>query len=575
MILDKDQLKKAIIDRPNAGLVKKGQEYNKLMRKHFYGFSRETIFEEITDFEKPTVKTLRAKYSRTNKDLMARLTRPIDKVFSARGGSLYYNLPEAKERLARELAKDVKGGVSIKKWIENTWRAHYLDDPYGLIFMEISQPKEVARLRQAGKSFVYPTYKSIQYVHDYLPNESYFEYVIFTVDNQELKEKGIEVKEGTKVFRVIDDAFDKYVKLENDEVLDIPGYTVLNYFTKVPAVTMSDISDPNINGGKLSVVDEIIELASEFLLTGSIKVTHKFLHGFPKYWEYVSDCNACDGHGMIDAKKCETCRGTGKAILGKVSDVKHLSFPESKEMPIVTPDIAGYVSPDKVYYEIATHDMQMLEDLMSYTLWGSSGVKQTQGMSMDNKADVETATQVMNEIKPQADRLTPISHCAESRHKFILDNIILIQINQAYKGASVNYGNRYMLEGPDEIWLQYSTARKENASESVLDGLLTEYYEAAYFNDPIEFAIKMKLAKVEPGVHLSIEQVKNLGYDELFVKKKMYFGDWKRTLQQGALISMTAEELISLLTEYVSAFELPVPIEQQKLEFDKSQAKFK
>lgn len=567
MILTPEQITNIIINNPNAALVLKGQKYNIEMRRHFYGDRLSDELEAIDGFEKPTLRNLRVKYAKSNKDLMARLSRPLDKIFSARGGSIYYNLPEVQDKKARELVKDVRGGVSVKKWIENTWKAHYLDDPYGLVFMEIAKPQQVALLKQRGKSFVYPTYQSIQGIYDYLPIGSNLEYVVFKLDKNQIKEAGLNPDD--QIYRVVDDAFDYYVKrVDNDRIEIMQDHTFPNYFMQVPAIRNSDIPDPNCEGGVLSLFDPIIELAKEFLLKGSIKVTHTFMHGFPKYWEYASDCNHCGGTGLFEAENCKSCNGTGKNIMTKVSDNKLLSFPQSKEDAIVTPDIAGYVEPSKIYYEIATHDLNMLEDVMTFTLWGASSAQKTQGMAMDGKSDTQTATQIMNEIKPQADRLTFVSQCAESRHKFIIDGVVGIQISQNYKGANVNYGNRYMLEGPDELLLRYMDQKMKGASVTLLDSLLLEYYEAAYFNDPIELAIKIKLMKVEPAIHYTVEQVKATGYDEEYTKKKMYFGDWKKSLTQGELLAYTTEQLEQNLTKYVSTKTLPVPIDERKLLMD-------
>lgn len=557
MILTDQQAKDIIIKRPNGSLITKGRNYSRDLKKHFYGAVKNSSIEIINGFESENRKKLREKYARSNKDLMARLTRPIDKVFSARGGSVYYNVPESKERLARSISQNIRGGVSIKKWIENVWRAHYMDDPYGIIFMELpSTEAESIRKNKAGQSIAYPTYKDINCIYDYLPVESNLEYVVFELDDAEIVLNGIEKGEGKRYFRVVDDSTDRIFIRDGNEVGEIERLRLANMFMKVPAIINSDIPDPGMPGGKLSLVDEVIELANEFFLTGSIKVTHKFLHGFPKYWEYADNCSECGGVGVKDGETCPKCKGTKKEIMVDVGKAKMLPHPE-KDDPIVTPQIAGYVSPDRIYYEISTHDMQLLENYMAYTLWGTSQVQQTHGMSLDNKGDAQTATQIMNEIKPQADRLTTISHCAETRHKFILDCAILVQVDNHHAGASVNYGNRFMLESPDELWLKYSSARKEGASDAVVDSLLLEYYEAAYFNDPVELSVKIKLIQVEPSVHHTVAEVKDLGYDQEYLKRKMYFGDWKRSLPQADLILKGVDELKESLRLYCEQIILP------------------
>jgi hypothetical protein len=296
-----------------------------------------------------------------------------------------------------------------------------------------------------------------------------------------------------------------------------------------------------------------MELANHFLLKGSIKITHEFLHGYPKYWEYADGCTDCGGTKYKDGHLCPSCKGTGKKLLLKVSDAKLLEYPD-KDTPIVAPDVAGYVSPDKTYYEIATNDLQLLEELMNVTLWGAQAKVQTQGMVTNQSGDTKTATEVMNDIKPQADRLNLISEMAEKRHKFILDAVVKINLSLPfYPGASVNYGRRYMIEGPDEIWLKYSDARIKGAAISVLDDLLVEYYEAKFFSDPIKLAIQTKLMKVEPFVHLTAQQVDLMQSVTAEDKAaKVYFGEWLSSINEAMVLSMSPELLRENLIAYAT-----------------------
>lgn len=555
MILTEPQIRDIIIKNPNKNLVEKGKKYNKEMRKHFYGEHLEATLLTIDGMEKDSMRALRVKYANSNKDLFSRLSRPIDKVFNARGGSIYYNLTESQERQARALAMDVKGGRSIRKWIESLWKAHYLDDPYGITFMEIAERTKAVQLRNKGKSFVYPTYKSIQSIYDYQPNGNNLDYVVFTVSNADKIAAGLEAED--KVFRLVDDSMDYYIKQTDPETISIlSSHSFPNLFMYVPGYINSDIPDPNIENGHLSVFNDIIELANTFLMKGSIKLTHEFLFAFPKYWEYADDCKKCAGTGYLDSDLCPDCKGSKKSIMSKVSDSKVLTWPKDKETPTVTPNVAGYVSPDKVYWEMSTNDLQMLEDLMNYTLWGASNISKTKSVGNDPDAP-KTATEINAEIKPQSDRLAIISECAENHHKFILDAIIHIQVNQNYQGSSVNYGKRYIVESPDVLWEKYSNARTKGAAISVLDDLLLEYYESKYNSDPVKFSIQSKLMRVEPFVHLTTTQLKTLNPGEDDYKAKLYFGEWLSTLNDAVIIATPEEKLRELMFQSSAQKQLP------------------
>lgn len=560
MILTKPEINNIIFDNPQRSLVSDGCKYNKLLKMHLYGIELDSNIETLEGYESQELRNVRAKYSRSNKDLFSRLGRPIDKVFSAKGGSVYYNLSDAQDKKARSLSQDVRNGYSIRKWVEVFWKAHMLDDPFGIIFLEILPPQQAVKAKNIGRSFVYPTYKSITSVFDYLPKGSDLDYIVFNVADDEKVSAGY--KKDDIIYRVVDDAFDYWVQKKDEGITIIEEQTFPNFFGAVPGMINSDLVNPSYDDYFLSLYDDAIELAKHFFLKGSIKITHEFLHGFPKYWEYADSCNDCKGTGLMLGKDCETCRGTGKSLMLKVSDAKLLSYPSSKDEPVVAPNVAGYVSPDKTYYEIATADLQLLEELMNITLWGSQSKVRTQGMSTDGSSQqTKTATEVIDDIKPEADRLKVISEMAEKRHKFILDNVIRLQVSPSYQGSSVNYGRRYMIEGPDAIWQKYSDARIKGVAISALDDLLLEYYEAKYASDPVKLAIQMKLMKVEPFVHYKVADVKGFNPAEDDYKAKMYFGEWLSLQSEAIILSTDVIALRESLVEYCKTKLLPQQID--------------
>jgi hypothetical protein len=199
MILNIDQITSIIINNPGQKLIAKGVDYNKVMRLHLYGEGLSDNMNKIEGYETDDLQKLRAKYARSNKDLFSRLGRPIDKVFSARGGSIYYNLPDSQDKQARAYSLNIRYGFSIRKWIEMFWKAHMLDDPFGIVFMEMLPTRDAILAKRQGKTFVYPTYKSVTGIYDYLPKGSGLEYVVFKVEKAELKNAGID--EDRQIYR--------------------------------------------------------------------------------------------------------------------------------------------------------------------------------------------------------------------------------------------------------------------------------------------------------------------------------------------------------------------------------------
>ena len=557
MILQIGEIQDILLNNPGKARVQRGREYSKKLRRHIYGTGLDKYFQQIEGYERPSMKALRDKYSTSNKDLFSRLGRPLDKVFTARGGSLYYNLPEAKEKQARVLSQDVKDGYSVRKWVESFWKPHMLDDPYGIIFLELAPLQQARLLRSKGKSFVFPTYKPIESIFDYLPKGNRLEYVVFELGQEEKSRLGLQ--EADKLFRVVDDAQDYYVKLTDKTASIIASETLVNYFGEVPAMLNSDIPDPEFENCVLSLYDDVIELAEKFLLKGSIKTVHDFLHGFPKYSEFASDCPSCKGEGVENGKKCDECNGSGRKPMSRVSDMKMIAWPSKEDQVILPSQVAAYISPDKIFHEIATADLQDLENAMAVTLWGTQSRLQTQGAAISQDGTARTATEIMDEIKPQADRLVPVSEMAEQRDKFIRDAVIRLQVQVGYAGSSVNYGRRYMLEGPDAIWLKYSDARIKGAPQNVLDTLLNEYIEANYQSDPVGLKIAKTLMYIEPFVHVTAANLKALAPDQKDYAAKLYFSEWLATVNEGMLLSQPVPVLKEALYAYAQTKTLPEP----------------
>ena len=544
MIATLNDIKEIILDNPNKELVKLAKENQKKLRMHMYGENLKDYIKIIEGFEEKGLRDLREKYAVSNRDLFARLGRKIDKVFSARGGSVYYNLSDSLNAIAMRLCMDVRNGLSARKFVETYWRPHFLDDPTGCLFMEI------------GDGNTYPTYKSTSIYHDFGPKGNQYDYLCFTVSKSEKVRAGL--KPTDTIFRFIDDAKDYYIRVKDKTVIPITTHTYENYFGVVPAISNSDFADPINDGLLLSLFSDIIEMADLYLLNGSIAITHGFRHGFPKYWEYADDCGTCGGTGTHDNNDCKDCKGSGKNLMITPNRAKALRYPTDKETPIVTPDVAGYIEPSEVYHQMAKDDKSDLETYMELTVWGNSNRAKTTGPNM-NQDGTKTATEIVGDMQPEVNRLYPITDAAEARIKFIIDHVIKLQLRNDYKGASVNLGRRYLLESVDELWKRYSDARTQDADESILDELYTEFIETKYNSDPNGMDIMLKVKDVIPFFHKTAEEIRGLSVMEEDYKAKVYAGEWLKTITDSLILTETVVDLRKLLIEYASKKTL-VPI---------------
>jgi hypothetical protein len=507
MTLDDQQALKIILTRPNKKYIDCAQKYTKKLLMHIKGVGLHDHIEKIDGYESQDILTIRKKYAVSNQAMFARIHRPTDKVFSAKGGSVYYNLGENQTSQFKEYLGNIVYGYSLKQWLEVFWLPALGYDPMGLIFVEVD-----------SMGNAYPTYKSIMDVFELKITGRNVEYVIFKVDTK--IDAAVANGEGAKdtIYRIIDDVSDRLVTIDGDQLKDIPNESFPNYFMRVPASIISNIYDP-VKGIFASIDDDIIELADQFLREGSVKNIFKNYFGFPTPWGYQQACPECKGTTVKDGRKCDHCDGTGIKSKYHPSERINLPVPRDKETPVLAPNIAGYISPDVEGWDKMTEELELLENIMFQTLWGTH--------QRDDDAKNETATGRFIDTQPVNDKLYKFSDAEEKIEKFVTDLIGQFMYNRAYGGSSVTAGRRYLIETPDEIWLKLQTARKEGSPTTALYDLYNDYLQARYSANAMEMQKMMKLAKIEPLPFVKYEELSsNSAIPAVILRQKYWFEKW-------------------------------------------------
>ena len=519
MILDNTKLFEVLTKRPNKKMIEAAQKHTKLTLMHVKGVGLDKHIERINQFEPKDLVETRKKYAVSNKDMFARILRPLDKVYSAKGGSAYYNVSDALSKKLKDVCSDVSHGYSLRKWLQVFWMPAIAYDPMGLIFIEISEDGEEA----------YPTYKSVLDIFDYKIEGREVEYVIFDKDPRidALKAKN---KTG-KYYRVVDEVSDRIVELTSTAVKEVQDETFPNYFLEVPAMIISDIYDP-VRGHYVSCIDDIIEKADQFLLQGSVKNIFKNYFGFPQYWTYQSACPECMGTKVLSGAVCGHCKGTGLKQKTDPSETIYLPQPQTKDEPMLAPNVGGFITPDIAGWDKMDAELKLLEDCMFQTLWGTQ-----QLVDAENK----TATGKFIDVQPVNERLYAYSEAAERIETFCVNMIGSFMFSREYNGASITYGKRYMIETPDELWKKYEEARKSGAPISSLDDLYNDYLQARYSANTLELEKYMKLARIEPYKHFMFGDLAKAP-QEVYLKK-LFYNDWIQTKLDAEIIITDVETL--------------------------------
>jgi hypothetical protein len=502
------------------------------------GFLSELI-NKIEHIESKEKAKARKKYSRSIIDLYERLLNPIGNVFSATGGSKKYEVgPESRLKDFLNKASRLRDGKSVQKYVETTWMPLYHSDPNGVIFMEYTTKQK------HGKDDVYPTYKSIDRIRNYIPRGQLCEAILFEPKNVKVfNTEGLFVGK-TIHWRLVDDAKEYTIKQEGNTFTVVQDLTFEHPFGQVPAIINSDIIKIGTVEFKVSPIHKIKELTKEYARDQSIKTLYKFLQGFPTHWRYVTECKVCHGvgktgenNGTINARKnCPDCDGKGFYMKKDVTDMVTLNVPTSKDDVKLAPDIAGFVSPDLETWGVYTGELELLENLAEDTHWGTHKEK---GVN-------ETATARFIDVQPVMKKLNKYADVAEWVEKKLSEWVFLFMFPGTKEfEINVHYGRRYIIESPDVILAKYQEARKNGANNIVLDRLFNEFLTAKYGDDPQWLRVELLKSQVEPWLHMSIVEVNDIfGRDEAI--KKSLFTDWWKTLNPTDLL----KDANALKTDY-------------------------
>lgn len=527
---------KEIIKADSPAFIKEAKQKQVVLNVHVNGRGVTEYLDKIEGHENERQWKLRKKTAISNKFLNANILRPVDKVFNAKGGSNTFLVDGGEENLKRlkKHLNNVRFGKSIRNWIQTVQANKYYSDPAGVVFFE-NKDKET-----------WPTLKSIQGIKNYETEGRDLDWILF--EGEDRKDKNGEPIQG-KFFRFVDDEKDIVLHwTSNEDIKEVEDETFENPWKRVPAIVNSDILNDLLKYSD-SPLDIIVELEDKYLRSNTVKNIYEFLHGYPFFWKYAQKCESCKGSGEKSGEDCKTCGGSGVELKKDVSDVFFLGIPKTKDAPTITPDVAGYIEPSiETWAEMRT-ELKFMWKAMHFTLWGTSFTDEGDG------GEKETATGRFLDEQPVNERLGGFSDSFESMEQKMTDFIGEFYLGKTYKGSSISYGRRYMLEAPDVIWKKYQDARHSGAPMATLTHLLIQYFQSEFMNDMETLALMMKGMKVEPFVHSTVDELRGVVDDES-LQDKTYFNEWWLTMDEQKIITSTIDKLKKMLRKFASQFTL-------------------
>lgn len=528
---------------PNNKLVDEIKKYSRKLAMHNKGLRFGEYIEAMDYFEKPNLLELRRKYSPKNVDVTARLHRPLDKIYTAKGASTMYYMDEALKSDFIAKVSDVYEGDSLRQWNKKYWFDAVNYDPMGVILMEV------------GENECYPTYQSSEIYFDIpYPEGRCFDYMVLNMP--EYTEKMHQQGDTCTYYRVIDDANDRTIKWDGDIAIVVDEYK--NYFGDVPAITLSWIYDPT-KKWYVSPDHQIIDALDDFMRDRSVYNMFMMHHGFPMKYMMGMPCPTCHGSGGKQGDPCPSCAGSGLKSKVDVAETILVKPPKAKDQPIFkAAEIAGYVTPP---VEAMQHMIDAIDGKyrdMHYTMWGTHQLE-------DSNSERATATGRFIDVQPVNDRLIGYSEAAEYVEQWETDMMGLFYYGNNYAYCSINLGRRYMIESPDKIWEKYQAARKLGGSQSALDDLYIHWLETEYQNNEHEYREKLMLFMLEPWPHDTIAEVAALQLPPAEFYKKLYFKDWVNTVPDNDFYNKTYMELRQMRDDYIAGLSVPPPMYVQNV----------
>lgn len=565
MVLDVDEV---------IELIEKGASNDILLSRrmavrrnmHITGKGLVEFLERLDNYETLAQKNLREKLAKSNRSNFSFVLRPTDKIFTAKGGSVNYNLPYEEVELLKDGLTSIADGLDIKSFLKKKVRREYFIDPNGVLFVDINEEGKL-------ETYVVPTndilwYKSSGNSIDAIIFEfnerkedmdSFMETIKFSRTDLKFQDYSLPLGYSLekKYYRVIDSQTDRiFVKEkrieEGREVFNgiyvENNSEIPNFFGYVPAYILGDEKDNN-TGLFESVIEDLLDDADVLLRRMSVMTVHELAHLYPRYWSYAQACSQCGGEGEIykevagemTSKVCPSCGGTGHKHRTNPSDEVIVPVPKDGD-PVLT-KMMGYESPDLETAKFYEGLIRSQKEDMFRSMWGTT---------YETGGKRETATGRFLDAQPVIDRLSDMSYTFSKMHKFLLDcygKVILK--NPKYEG-SVTYGRRYIFDSPDDILQKYQEVSRDPVSDITKIDLHLRYLEAEYQDDPIELKKRKKLLKIEPFPALSCKEVMDvewLGIEEKL--KKLYFMEWFNGLKDSDILLKKDSELKEMLNKFI------------------------
>ncbi len=287
-------------------------------------------------------------------------------------------------------------------------------------------------------------------------------------------------------------------------------------------------------------------------------------NSFPVWWVYETDCNfedptthdVCDGgflRSQSGAYIMSRSTGTGQlcpcpACGGKfrgAGTVLELPVPKGDEKTLGVP--AGQIEAkvDTLDYRVDDNGRRSMEIFEGIT---GKGSEPTNDQAQNEK-------QVMSSFESRTDVLKKTKKHFERAEQWTEATMCKLRYEARFATLSVDYGQTFYLATPEMLLEQYQDAQLKNTPDEILDGMLADYHQTKYRNNPEQLQRERMLTNLDPYRHRTLAQVQSL-----FDKSVIPFDEYYLKFNFSTLIARFERENVSV-TEFGKALSFDARIE--------------